>query len=432
MEHTRNYNDQQEHPSKKTSNHETLVRVEHASKKFCRKLKRSLWYGAQDIAREILGKNKSDELRKDEFWAVNDVSFDLKRGECLGLIGHNGAGKSTLLKMLNGLIRPDKGRIEIHGRVGALIELSAGFNPILTGHENIYSKGAILGFTKKEIDQKFDEIVEFAELEDFIDMPVQNYSSGMRVRLGFAVSAQMDPDVLIIDEVLAVGDLGFVIKCLNRMAEIIPKTAVIFVSHSMPMVTRICTAALVMERGHEEYIGTDVPRGIEIYTHKFNIGGRKEQGSGDVSLKQIGIRSVKEEEYKFDDSFIHENGKPLNIYLEFEVLNPEIVEFNVAVKILDQQLREVIDCISSETTNPFRPCNDIVSLEISLPSIYLNRGKHTITVTAVSPGVRKVYSRTVNTTSFMVHSRVQGWATSVVPGTWNQLGKPKGAIACHE
>jgi lipopolysaccharide transport system ATP-binding protein len=408
-----------------TNREEILVRCEHVSKKFCRTLKRSLWYGVKDMMGEFIGRNGKVEIRSGEFWAVKDVSFELRRGECLGLIGHNGAGKSTLLKMLNGLIKPDQGRIELHGLVGALIELGAGFNPILTGRENIYNKGAILGFTKKEIDQKFEAIVDFAEIEEFIDMPVQNYSSGMKVRLGFAVSAQMDPDVLLIDEALAVGDLGFIIKCLNRMAEIVPQTGVIFVSHSMPMVARICTSALLLEKGQEEYLGTDVPWCIELYTHKFRTGKMQEQGAGEVNLRRIGLRSKNNEDYVYDDSFIHEKGTNLQVYLELAVLNPEINELNVALKILDQQLREVIDCISSETTQPFRPKDAKIYLEISLTGIYLNAGKHTISIVAMDPETKKLYSRLVNTISFAVRSRVQGWATSIVPGDWCQLEEPK-------
>ncbi|MDA0973020.1 MAG: ABC transporter ATP-binding protein, partial [Bacteroidetes bacterium] len=186
---------------------EVIITVDRVSKKFCKELKRSLLYGLQDIL--SLGGGNTDELRKNEFWAVKEVSFELRRGDCLGLIGHNGAGKSTLLKMLNGLISPDEGSITIHGRVGALIELGAGFNPILTGRENIYNNGAVLGFSKSEIDAKLQEIIDFSEIEEFIDMPIQNYSSGMKVRLGFAVAANLEPDLLLVDEVLAVGDAGF-------------------------------------------------------------------------------------------------------------------------------------------------------------------------------------------------------------------------------
>ena len=163
------------------SDPDTLVRVSGVSKKFCLSLKKSLWYGLCDMGRELTGRRRGEHggLRTKEFWAVNNVSFELKRGECLGLIGRNGAGKTTLLKMLNGLIKPDAGRIEMRGRVGALIALGAGFNPILTGRENIYVNGSVLGLTKKEIGAKLDEIVDFAEIGDFIDTPVQNYSSGM-------------------------------------------------------------------------------------------------------------------------------------------------------------------------------------------------------------------------------------------------------------
>ena len=332
---------------------EVLVRVEGVSKKFCRSLKKSLWYGVCDIASElnpfgrtaafanshknlttdgsdghgygtavrnqradsaefleghsqaglqmeseklasirsanaasgslensssvliseISGKKSSPahdsgpvtrhqspvtpeaSLRDGEFFAVKDVSFELRRGECLGLIGHNGAGKTTLLKMLNGLIKPDAGSITMRGRVGALIALGAGFNPILTGRENIYINGSVLGLTKKEIDAKIDEIIDFADIGEFIDTPVQNYSSGMSVRLGFAVATAMNPDVLILDEVLAVGDTSFRAKCFKRIGNIARDCAIIFVSHDPSQVSRICTKAILMESGECKYAG---------------------------------------------------------------------------------------------------------------------------------------------------------------------------------
>lgn len=246
-----------------------IVKVENVSKKFSKDLKTGLKYGLSDLFTNVFGNGKSDKLRPKEFWAVKDISFELRRGECLGLIGHNGAGKSTLLKMLNGLIRPDVGSITMKGRVGALIELGAGFNPILTGKENIYNNGAILGFSKKEIDKKLATIIDFAELAEFIDMPVQHYSSGMKVRLGFAVAAQMEPDILIIDEVLAVGDLGFVLKCFKVIDSILPNTAILFVSHSMPMVSRICSHILLMDKGVSTFQGTDVSKAIDLYYGRF-------------------------------------------------------------------------------------------------------------------------------------------------------------------
>src|SRR5512146_2462261 len=162
---------------------DVLIKVEHVSKKYCKSLKRSMLYGISDIGRNLFGQSSSPEkLRKDEFWAVDDVSFELKKGEVLGLIGTNGSGKSTLLKMLNGIFWPDRGKITIQGEVGALIEVGAGFHPLLTGRENIYMNGAILVMGKKEIDEKFDDIVAFADIRDFLDSPVKYYSSGMHVR----------------------------------------------------------------------------------------------------------------------------------------------------------------------------------------------------------------------------------------------------------
>ncbi|MBU2939558.1 ABC transporter ATP-binding protein [Lacinutrix sp. C3R15] len=244
---------------------EVLVKVEGLSKKFCKNLKTSLWYGVKDLLSGVSGASEERVLRPKEFWAVKDINFELRRGECLGLIGHNGAGKSTLLKILNGLINPDAGKVTIKGRIGALIELGAGFNPILSGRENIYNNGAILGFSRKEIDSKLEAIIAFAELEEFIDMPVQHYSSGMKVRLGFAVAAEMEPDVLIIDEVLAVGDINFKTKCLNRIGELLPTCVTIFVSHAMPQIARTSSRVLLMSKGKCLIDTTDISLGIQSF-----------------------------------------------------------------------------------------------------------------------------------------------------------------------
>lgn len=237
---------------------ELLVRVEGVSKKFCRDLRRSLWYGMQDLASELLGRHETSRaLRPKEFWAVDDVSLELRRGECLGLIGHNGAGKTTLLRLLNGLLKPDKGRIEIRGRVGALIALGAGFNPVLTGRENIYVNAAILGFKPHEVQKRLDEIIAFSELGEFIDSPVQHYSSGMYTRLGFSIAAHLEPDVLLVDEALAVGDLAFVVKCLNRVAELRRNgTGIVFVAHSELQVREAADFCILMHHGKVACQGT--------------------------------------------------------------------------------------------------------------------------------------------------------------------------------
>lgn len=272
-----------------TGEADVLVRVAGVSKKFCRSLKKSLWYGVLDMAAELNpfernspssgSKSRSSQLRPGEFWAVKDVSFELRRGECLGLIGRNGAGKTTLLKMLNGLIKPDEGRIEMRGRVGALIALGAGFNPILTGRENIYVNASVLGLTRQEIDAKLEEIIEFAEIGDSIDAPVQSYSSGMQVRLGFAVATALNPDVLILDEVLAVGDGSFRHKCYHRIAKLMQRSAVIFVSHSMDQVGLVVNEVALMHKGNFA-LHRDKYAGISAY-NQLNSDSALERPDGD-------------------------------------------------------------------------------------------------------------------------------------------------------
>jgi lipopolysaccharide transport system ATP-binding protein len=229
-----------------------VLSVNGVSKKFCRNLKRSLFYAVQDISSELLGlREKTDQLRKKEFWALNNVSLELRRGQALGLVGKNGSGKSTLLRIIAGLIRPDTGFVEVHGRVAPLIALGAGFNPILTGRENIYANMAILGLSKKEIDQRFDEVVDFAEIGDAIDAPVQSYSSGMAARLGFASAIHTEPDILLVDEVLAVGDMKFRVKCYHHLAELRKKgTTLILVSHDPNVILTACDLATYLSNGN--------------------------------------------------------------------------------------------------------------------------------------------------------------------------------------
>ncbi len=186
----------------------------------------------------------------DTMWALKDVSFEITRGELVGLIGENGAGKSTLLKLLSGVTEPTDGYAEVHGRLGALVEVGTGFHPELTGRENIYLNGAILGMKRREIDRKFDQIVAFSEIDQFIDTPIKHYSTGMSLRLGFAVAAQLEPDILLIDEVLAVGDVRFRKKCMAKMQEIVNQgRTIIFVSHNMHAITRLCRRAIYLSKG---------------------------------------------------------------------------------------------------------------------------------------------------------------------------------------
>lgn len=202
---------------------------------------------------------------REEFWALQDVSFAVNQGTCLGIIGRNGAGKSTLLKLLSRITIPTRGRIVLRGRVASLLEVGTGFHPELTGRENIFLSGAIMGMTRLEIIKKFETIVAFAEIEKFLDTPVKRYSSGMYVRLAFAVAAHMEPEILVVDEVLAVGDAQFQRKCLGRMEEVGQSgRTVLFVSHNMGAISRLCSSCMVLDRGNLSYLG-DVAVAIRMY-----------------------------------------------------------------------------------------------------------------------------------------------------------------------
>lgn len=354
---------------------EVLIKVDHVSKKFCRDLKTSLWYGIQDITSEILGIKYDHKVRPKEFWSVNDVSFELRRGECLGLIGSNGSGKSTLLKMLNGLIKPDKGRIEIKGRVGALIELGAGFNPILTGRENIYANGSILGFSVAEIDKKFDAIVEFAEIKDFIDTPIQNYSSGMKVKLGFAVAAQMEPDVLIIDEVLAVGDVGFRAKCFTAIYNMIQNAAVVMVTHQMPQISRVCSDIMVLNKGICKYQGKNVAEGIEKFYSYFE----RERKQIIYYTDQVVVHEVELESKGEKDVEIVNYLDELIVNIDLSV-DSNIEEFTVNVFVLDQELQYVTQCNSFYNQFNLINTGKRMQVALNLGQINLNPGLYSLSI----------------------------------------------------
>ena len=244
----------------------------------------------------ILHRN-SDSSSKD-FWALKDVSFDVHKGEVVGIIGRNGAGKSTLLKILSRITTPTEGEVEIHGRVGSLLEVGTGFHPEMTGRENIFLNGSILGMKKIEIEQKFDEIVKFAEIEKFLDTPVKRYSSGMYVRLAFAVAAHLEPEILVVDEVLAVGDAQFQKKCLGKMGAVAKEgRTVLFVSHNMAAVETLCCRGVVLDHGLIRFDGTqtaaisEYQRGLS--SNQTLIRERTDRrGTGEVRVVGIEFRDI--------------------------------------------------------------------------------------------------------------------------------------------
>ena len=309
---------------------DTVIRVENLGKKYIIGHKKQERYtalrdvladGAKSLGRKVLkpaGKRMLDPAIE-EFWALKDVSFEIKQGDSVGIIGRNGAGKSTLLKILSRITEPTNGRICVKGRVASLLEVGTGFHPELTGRENIYLNGAILGMSKAEIKRKFDEIVAFAEVEKFLDTPVKRYSSGMYVRLAFAVAAHLEPEILIVDEVLAVGDAQFQKKCLGKMDDASKEgRTVLFVSHNMAAVEKLCSKGIVLHQGKVQYIGIQTNAITQYTTSSSNsVPSIHEctvrQGSGEIKVVTI---EIKDEEGNVLD--VVRSGHNIYIYLYFE------------------------------------------------------------------------------------------------------------------
>ena len=250
---------------------EVPLSASHVSKKFARQLRRALWYGLCDTAGELLLPRRSTTLRPGEFWALSDISFDVRRGEALAVIGSNGAGKSTLLKILYGLLKPDAGEVRIRGQLSALIELGAGFQPQLTARENIRLVAALSGFRARDVGALHERVVDFAGLDDLIDAPVQSYSTGMRARLAYALAAQLDPAVLLVDEVLAVGDLAFQRKCAVHMRSYLDRGgALLLVSHNTHQIQSLCDRAILLDEGRQTFTGSAADALTRMFEQRIN------------------------------------------------------------------------------------------------------------------------------------------------------------------
>lgn len=298
---------------------------------------------------------------EEEIWALKDVSFEVRHGETVGIIGRNGAGKSTLLKILSRITEPSTGYADIYGRVGALLEVGTGFHSELTGRENIYLNGAILGMSRQDINRKFDEIVDFAGVEKFIDTPVKHYSSGMGLRLGFAVAAHLEPDVLVVDEVLAVGDADFQRKCLGKMSDVASEgRTVLFVSHNMGAIASLTTRCIVFQDGMIVQNG-DTKEGIEYYFNMNTAASLFEEASkklpvGDESITLHACRINGRNEALFTST------DPIPIHFEYEVHRPV------------SGLRIGFDVLSSGGTTLFRAYHDdnLEQTAITLPGHYVS------------------------------------------------------------
>jgi len=367
---------------------EPIITVENLSKSYLVGHRtEQLGYSRYTALRDVIGREVRNIARKtadvvrgrqvvqgdevEEFWALKDVSFEVKQGEVVGIIGRNGAGKSTLLKILSRITEPTKGRVVLRGRVGSLLEVGTGFHPELTGRENIFLNGAILGMTRREISKKFDEIVAFAEVERFLDTPVKHFSSGMYVRLAFAVAAHLEPEILVVDEVLAVGDTEFQKKCLAKMDEVSRREGrtVLFVSHNLAAVAEMADRALLLDAGAIA-VDSSVAEAVSTYLGKgAKVAIYTRQSDPRRNLPHI----VRAEVLTSDPNGVHRYGEPLEV--KFWIRHPQpMIHACFAFQILNQFQTPVIHTSYYENSKfgKFSGCSHVVC---RFPRLILNVGQ---------------------------------------------------------
>jgi ABC-type polysaccharide/polyol phosphate transport system ATPase subunit len=304
----------------------------------------------ESVSEWLKRRRDANAASKEQFWALQNISFEIHPGECIGVIGRNGAGKSTLLKLLSRITQPTIGQIKLRGRVASLLEVGTGFHPELTGRENIFLNGAILGMPRSEIRKKFDEIVDFAEVEKFLDTPVKRYSSGMYVRLAFAVAAHLDPDILIVDEVLAVGDSEFQKKCLKKMEDATTESSrtVLFVSHNMHSIASLTSRAMLLEHGQMKMFDS-TEKTIRAYLGSETSGSTTyeapEQKRGTPHVRKAEVHTS-------DPAGVHIMTRPLKISFELEIPEP-IRKACFSFQILDENQRPIVHSWLYDSEQPF-------------------------------------------------------------------------------
>jgi lipopolysaccharide transport system ATP-binding protein len=376
---------------------ETVIKVENLSKKYVlshqkegqnyKALRDVIADSAKSLGKKFLkpSDNKVYDPTHEEFWALKDISFEIKQGDRVGIIGRNGAGKSTLLKILSRITEPTQGSIKIRGRVASLLEVGTGFHPELTGRENIFLNGAILGMGKVEINRKFDEIVVFAEVEKFLDTPVKRYSSGMYVRLAFAVAAHLEPEILIVDEVLAVGDAHFQKKCLGKMEDVAEKEGrtILLVSHQMAAIQNLCNRSiwlnhgtLAKDGGTEQIVSSYLL--CSAAQKQISLSDRKDRkGSGHIQFTAVAFQDI-----EGNNINMLQTGEDLKLILYFDNLaNRDLTNLHVAIGI-DDQLGERITLLSSEITDENIPrlSLDAKSIEVFIKKLPLVSGRYGFTL----------------------------------------------------
>ncbi|MFN6537279.1 MAG: polysaccharide ABC transporter ATP-binding protein [Nostoc sp. EkiNYC01] len=370
---------------------ENMISVENLSKRYIiahqqegrsryKALRDVIADGAKSFAKGFIkpGGKKMSNPAREEFWALKDISFDIQQGEAIGVIGRNGAGKSTLLKVLSRITEPTRGRIAIKGRVASLLEVGTGFHPELTGRENIYLNGSVLGMSRVEIKKKFDEIVAFAEVEKFLDTPVKRYSSGMYVRLAFSVAAHLEPEILIVDEVLAVGDSAFQKKCLGKMGDVATKEGrtVLFVSHSMQAIAQLTKRCILLSKGSVQFDG-DTGKAVQLY-----LAGQKDdsvsQGYYQAPVNKSGNHVAWARAHTSEGEGIHCWGESITFEFALHVTEPhESLRFSFQIVNFLQQPICIFWFFESDAPFCREPGTFILRCEI--PKFRLYMGSYTLT-----------------------------------------------------
>ncbi|MBU5636463.1 ABC transporter ATP-binding protein [Geomonas sp. Red69] len=400
------------------------IKVENLSKKYLIRhqgggagqaaLRDVLTEGARRLGKRLLGQKVAAAQYSEEFWALKDVSFQVGQGERIGIIGRNGAGKSSLLKILSRITEPSAGGVRLRGRVASLLEVGTGFHPELTGRENIFLNGAIMGMSRAEIRRKFDEIVAFAEVERFLDTPVKRYSSGMYVRLAFAVAAHLEPEILVVDEVLAVGDAAFQKKCLGKMQDVGREgRTVLFVSHNMRAIRQLCDRAILLSGGELIADGA-APQVIERYLRDTSATG--EQGS----LERVIASLPEDPDFKLESIGLSQGAQPLGAVVE----NDKPLEIEIRYRVLRRctGLRVYFDLCDSDETLLLRSFHDeagegIPSVE---PGDYTSRAVIPANLLGPVPYELRIRATIFNVRSCLPISGVRIPLTVALTGKYNQ------------
>jgi len=404
-----------------TGNADILLTVDTVSKKFSRNLRKSMAYGIGDLLRISLGiQSNKNELKEKEFRVINKLSLELKRGDILGILGVNGAGKTTLLRLISGIYSVDEGEIQVNGKIVSLFAATLGMHPLFTGRENIYVRAAMYGLSRAETDKRIDAIIAYAELENFIDSPMGIYSSGMRARLGFAIAIHADADIIIIDEGLAVGDMGFRAKAFKTLRELKEQTAILIVSHSISQISQMANRIMVLEKGEKIFETTQVQKGIDYYInnciHSAAVAGSASSDSGLVSST---LFSKNQKTSESNESLQLDHGDELGV--EFAFRTPAATDKLVIQLELVNSKLETVAVVHSETAKfkVNQPGNSH-QIRVVIPQLPLRADKYKINITVRNSenDLPVVIAHAIH--SFVVKSGVHSTAHVQLMALWSQ------------